>query len=286
MNPEILIPTNGFQGCLPAIEEGIWLAKTLDLKITLLGVTERLGPAAIDERHPLEEVFEQAVGLFQRHGAAYRLEVRKGSAEEVIPRKAREGEYIVVLSPLGRPPIRRLLAGRSVRYFIEEIEQPILYVPQAKLPVKRILICVGGLGYEVTAEHLAMQIAVKSRAGITLLHIVPPVDFDYPTARAIRENWRQPEQTDTPIGRSLRRALEVAQANGLTAAVRGRQGNVVEEIVEEAKQGEYDLVCMGSSYSVNSLRQIYSPNVTAEIIDGINRPVLTARYRAEPGTGD
>ncbi len=281
MNAEILVPTNGFKGSLPAIEEGIWLAKTLDSTITLLGVTERLGPAAIDDHHPLEEVFEQAVGLFQRHGAAYRLEVRKGSAEEVISRKAREGEYIVVLGPLGRPPICRWLAGRSVRYFIEEVEQPILYVPQAKLPVKKILICVGGLGYEVTAEHLAMQIAMKSRAEITLLHIAPPAGLDYPTARAIRENWRHPERTDTPIGRSLRRALEVAQANGLTAAVRGRQGNVVEEIMEEAREGDYELLCMGSSYSVQSLRQIYSPNVTAEIIDRVNRPVLTARYRAE-----
>jgi nucleotide-binding universal stress UspA family protein len=44
MNPEILIPTNGFKGSLPAIEEGVWLAKTLDSTITLLGVTERLGP--------------------------------------------------------------------------------------------------------------------------------------------------------------------------------------------------------------------------------------------------
>jgi nucleotide-binding universal stress UspA family protein len=280
MKPEILIPTNGFKGTLPAIEQGIWLAKILDSAITLLGVTERLGPAAIDDRHPLEEVFDQAIGLFRKNGAEYRLEVRRGSAEEVIPRRASQGDCIVVLGPLGRPPFRRWLAGRSVRYFIEEIEQPILYVPQSKLPMKKILICVGGLGYEVTAEHLAMQIAMKSRAGITLLHIVPPVDLDYPTARAIRENWRHPEETDTPIGQSLRQALEAARSNGLSAEVRGRQGNVVEEIRSEAKEGKYDLLCMGSSYSVHSLRQMYSPNVTAEIVEGVDCPVLTARYRA------
>jgi nucleotide-binding universal stress UspA family protein len=281
MTPDILIPTNGFKGTLPAIEQGIWLAKTLDAKITLLGVTEYLSPAAIDDHHPLEEVFELAVGLFQKNGAEYRLEVRKGSAEEIIPERARQGENIVVLSPLGRPHIRRLLTGRSVRYFIEEIEQPLLYVPQSKLPMRKILICVGGLGYEVTAEHLAMQIAMKSRAEITLLHIAPPAGLDYPTAKAIRENWQHPDQTDTPIGRSLRRALDLAQAEDLTVVVKGRQGNVVEEILAEAKEGNYDLICMGSSYSVQSLRQLYSPNVTAEIADSTNCPVLTARYKEE-----
>lgn len=281
MTPDILIPTNGYKGTLPAIEQGTWLAKTLDAKITLLGVTEHLSPAAIDDHHPLEEVFELAVGLFQQAGAEYNLEVRKGSAEDVIPERAKQGDAIVVLGPLGRPQIRHLLTGRSIRYFIEEIEQPILYVPRSELPVEKILICVGGLGYEVTAEHLAMQIALKSRAEITILHIVPPVDYDYPTARAIRENWQNPEQTDTPIGKSLRQALEVAKADGLTATVRGRQGNVVEEILSEARDGKYDLLCMGSSYSTHSLRQLYAPNVTAEIANSLNCPVLTARYKEE-----
>jgi hypothetical protein len=177
-------------------------------------VTENLSPAAIDDHHPLEEVFELAVGLFQQNGVEYSLEVRKGSAEEIIPERARQGNPIVVLGPLGRPQIRRLLTGRSVRYFIGEIEQPILYVPQSKLPMRKILICVGGLGYEVTAEHLAMQIAMKSRARSPCF-TSSPVGFDYPTAKAIRENWQNPEQTDTPIGRSLRQALELAQTENL-----------------------------------------------------------------------
>ncbi|WKZ36722.1 MAG: universal stress protein [Anaerolineales bacterium] len=279
MKPEILIPTNGFKGTWQAIEYGAWLAKTLDSKISLLGVTETLSPAAIDDHHPLEDIFERAVGLFQQNGTAYSLEVQNGSAEEIIPRKARQGNFIVMLGPLGRPQIRRLLAGRSIRQLLEEIEQPILYVPVSKLPPRNILICVGGLGYEVTAEHLAMQIALKSRAEITLLHIMPPMNLDYPTTRTLRENWQHPEETDTPVGKSLRQALEIAKEDGLTAAVRARQGNVVEEILAEVKEGGYDLLCMGSQYSANLLRQLYSPNVTAEIADGAPCPVLTARYK-------
>jgi nucleotide-binding universal stress UspA family protein len=279
MKPEVLIVTNGYKETWAAVEQGTWLAKNLELNITLLGVTEHVTPAAIDDHHPLEDLFEKSISLFNAEGIAYRLEVQNGSVEDLLPLQTREKESIVVLSPLGRNQIKRLIYGRSIRYFMEEIEQPILYVPQSKLPVKKILISMGGLGYEVTAEHLAMQLATKSRAEITLLHIAPPVDLDYPTSRAIRENWQTPEETDTPIGRSLRHALEVAKAEGLTATIKGRQGNIVEEILLEAKEGNYDLLCMGSSYSNQSLRQMYSANVTAEIAENVQCPLLTARFR-------
>ena len=279
MTPDLLITTNGFKGTWPSIEYGTWLAATLETKITLLGVTENLNPAAIDDHHPLEDVFARAIALFQQNGVAYSLEVQNGNAEEVIPRKAKQGDYIIVLGPLGRPQFRRLLTGRSIRHLMEEIEQPILYVPESKLPLKKLLICIGGLGYEVTAEHIAMQMAMKSRAEITLLHIVPPINLDYPTARTVSEHWQNLTKTDTPIGRSLRQALEIAKNDGLTANVKARQGNVVEEILTEIKEGNYDLLCMGSSYSVNSLRQMYAPNVTAEIAEGAACPVLSARYK-------
>jgi nucleotide-binding universal stress UspA family protein len=284
MKSDLLITTNGFKGTWPSIEYGTWLAATLEKKISLLGVTENINPAAIDDHHPLEDVFARAVELFQQQGVDYSLEVQNGNAEEIIPRKAKQNDFIVLLGPLGRPQIRRLLTGRSIRHLMEEIEQPILYVPQSKLPLKKILICIGGLGYEVTAEHIAMQMAMKSRAEITFLHIVPPIDLDYPTARTVSKNWQTLNETDTPIGKSLRQAMEIAKSEGLTANIKARQGNVVEEILAEVKKENYDLLCMGSSYSANTLRQLYAPNVTAEITDAVAIPVLTARYKHENST--
>ena len=280
MASEILIPTNGFKGTWQSIEYGVWLARTLGAKITLLGVNEKPSPGAIDEpHHPLEEVFTYATGEFQKHGVEYQLEVQNGGAEEVIPRRANRPDVIVVLGKLGRPQLRQFLMGRSIRHFIEEIKQPVLYVPGVRLPLRKIMICIGGLGYEVTAEDLAIRIAANCKAEIVFLHVVPPMSFDYPTARALQENWQHPERTETPIGQSLRNALEIASGAGLRASVRGRQGKVLEEIFAEAQEGQYDLLCMGSSYSVQSLRQMYSPNITAEIFGETEFPVLTARYR-------
>lgn len=280
MTSDILIVTNGTKESVPAVEQGAWLAGILDSPITLLGINERPDPAAIDSANPLEAVFEKAVSLFQAQGARYRLEVRNGSAEKIVPVEARKENSIVVLGRLGRPQIQRFMTGRSIRTFIEELEQPLLYVPETCLPVKKILISVGGLGYDVNAEHIAMQVAKGCGAEVALLHIIPPIEFDYPTAKEMNEHWQNLTETATPVGRSLRASLENAKSAGLVASVKVRRGNVIEEILAEISEGNYDLLCMGSSYSVHSLRQMYSANVTAEIMEHAHRPVMTARFRS------
>ena len=280
MTSDILIVTNGTKESVPAVEQGAWLAGILDSPVTLLGINERPDPAAIDSANPLEAVFEKAVSLFQAQGARYRLEVRNGSAEKIVPVEARKENSIVVLGRLGRPQIQRFMTGRSIRTFIEELEQPLLYVPETCLPVKKILISVGGLGYDVNAEHIAMQVAKACGAEVALLHIIPPIEFDYPTAKEMNEHWQNLTETDTPVGRSLRASLENAKSAGLVASVKVRRGNVIEEILAEISEGNYDLLCMGSSYSVHSLRQMYSANVTAEIMEHAHRPVMTARFRS------
>jgi len=279
MKPDILIFTNGRPSTLPAIEYGAWLGASMRTPVRLVGLDETPSASQIDEDvHPLEAVFENAVETFKRAGCEYRLEVSQGHAEEAIPARVRGEEMLVVVGPLGRPPLKRLLAGRSFRHLMEHVSAPIVYVPEAKLPVKKVLVCLGGLGYEVTAETLAMRVAAMTRAEVVLLTVVPPVDLDYPEARAVGENWNRLAETDTLAGRSLRQGLEIARAAGLQASVKGRNGNVVEEILSEVNEGNYDLLCMGSSYSSSALRQLYTPNVTAEIAETDLVPVLTARY--------
>jgi len=283
MNSELLITTNGFKGTWLAIEYGAWFAESMRMKITLLGVTESLNPAAIDDHHPLEDIFERAASLFKQTGVEYRLEVRNGDAEQVIPEKANSGDYITVVSPLGRPQIKRWLTGRSIRSLMERIKAPILYVPELRLPLKKLLISIGGLGYAESAESLAFQVATANRAEVTILHVISPNDLDYPGTHDVRGHINDLEDTDTLPGRSLRKGLEMAQKAGLHAKVIARQGNIAEEILYELNDGVYDMVCMGSPYSASALRQLYTPNITAEVAEVAHCPVLTARFQPPSG---
>ncbi|HMS00537.1 MAG TPA: universal stress protein [Anaerolineales bacterium] len=278
MKSEFLIVTNGFKGTWAAIEYGAALARAMRMKTTLLGVTEELNPAAIDDHHPLEDIFAQAVELFQKLGVEYSLDIRNGIAEKIIPQIANHREFITVVSPLGRPQFKRWLTGRSIRLLMEQIHNPILYVPQARLPVQKLLVTVGGLGYGEAAENIAVQIARANNADVTILYVVPPTDLDYPSTRNLQAHINDLAETDTLPGRSLKKALEIAQGAGLNAKAKARQGIIVEEILAEINEGAYDLVCMGSAYSANTLRQYYAPNVTAEVADSAPCPVLTARF--------
>jgi len=277
---ELLIATNGYKETWHAIEYGAQLAESMRMKITLLGLTEKLNPAAIDDHHPLEEIFESAVSLFKDRGVEYSLEVQNGEAEQVIPKKANNGDYIVVISPLGRPQLKRWLTGRSLRFLMEKITSPILYVPESRLPLKRVLACIGGLGYAESTEELACQIASANNAEITILHVIPPTDLDYPTTKNVRDHADDLVETDTPQGRNLKKGLEIANRYELSANAVVRKGNIVEQILAEAKAGDYDLICMGSPYSAHTLRQLYTSNVTAEVAEALHCPVLTARYRS------
>jgi nucleotide-binding universal stress UspA family protein len=278
MKPELLIATNGFKATWGAIEYGAWFASSMQMKVTLLGISEKSQPSAIDEGHPLEDLFARAVELFQKNGVDYTLEIRNGNAEQVIPQKANQGNFLTVVTPLGRSRFRHWLIGRSFRVFMEEIKGPILYVPTVRLPLKSLLISAGGLGYEVDAENLSLQVATANRADVTILHVIPPTDLDYPTTRDVREHAEDLQDTDTILGRSLRTGLSIAEQAGLTANLITRQGHVVEEILAEVKRGNYDMVCMGSRYSTHALIQLYTPNVTADVADSVSCPLLTVRH--------
>ena len=203
MVSELLIATNGFKATWGAIEYGAWFAASMQMKVMLLGVNEKSKSAAIDEHHPLEELFARAVELLEKSGVEYSLEIRNGNAEQVIPEKANQGDFLTVVSPLGRSRFRHWLTGRSFRSFMEEIKGPILYVPAIRLPLKSLLISAGGLGYEVDAENLALQVATNNRADVTLLHVIPPTDLDYPTTRDLREHAGDLQDTDTILRSKL-----------------------------------------------------------------------------------
>jgi nucleotide-binding universal stress UspA family protein len=279
MNAEILVATNGYEQTWPGIEYAAWLGKAMGLPLTLIGINEHKGAPNFDEEiHPLESVFSRAVALFQEKGLKYSLEIHEGQAEEVIPKKAGEKDFLTVLTPLGRPPLRRLLLRRSFRQLMADIEGPILYVPSACIPPTHVLVCLGGLGYGTSTEELGLEIAGSVKAPVTLLHVVPPIDRDFPESRTVRENWDHLENTDSLLGRTLKKGLSKARKAGLKTDLKIRQGNVIEEIQAELSEGDYDLVCMGSLHSAHGLRQMYAPNVTAEVAESIGCPVLTVRF--------
>jgi nucleotide-binding universal stress UspA family protein len=242
--------------------------------VTLAGVVE-----PNDRSAPVAHLLVEAEERLRMTGVPWRRQILNGYAEQVVLQWVSERPYdLLVIGPLGRPAWRRWLLGRSIRHFLEELSLPLCYVPQGTWPPRHVLVCLGGLGYAVRAQQFAQRVATQAGAELTLLHVVPPLEMEYPVAREIQEDWQHVHQSHTVIGRSLRRALKAAKDAGLRPRLRVRHGSVVEEILAEIAGGEYDLVCMGSPHGVDeNLRQLFTPNVTAEVAEHSDVPVYVAR---------
>jgi nucleotide-binding universal stress UspA family protein len=269
---KLLLCTNGDLHTRPALEYGVWLADITKQDVYLLGVVETR-----NDYRSVEELVADTADRLEQSGVPYSAKIEEGNAPRVIADYASEASYLTVVGPLGRPAWKRVVQGRSFRRIMQKIPTPILYVRKAHLKLERILLCMGGLGYAANMETVAIQLAGLAGASATLLHVVEPVTLAYPTSVEIQDKWQNILETDTPQGRNLKRAISVAQGAGLSAEFKVQRGNIVHEILEEAQRGNYDLVGMGSPYGTHSLRHLYMPNVTAEVAEVLDCPILTVR---------
>jgi len=275
MKPEpfpILLITNGNEQNRPALEYGVWLSSVLDAPVTLLGVIEHPQDA-----RQVNQLVEETAQMVRKADLQLDIQVEEGRALIVVPRSAVEGGFLTVTGPLGRPAWQRVIQGRSFRRLLERVCTPILYVRHGQRKLERMLVCLGGLEYSESLMQLCLHLASTVGANLTLLHVVEPVTLQYPVSKEVHEHWKHVQDTPTPQGTNLRRAYQLAREAGLNVEMKVRHGNPVHEIVEEVKQGGYDFTGMGSAYSTHSLRHMYMPNVTAEIAENINSPLLAVR---------
>jgi nucleotide-binding universal stress UspA family protein len=278
----LLVCTNGAPASMPALEYGIWLNDFLKLRVELLGVVEE---------PQYEEEVDRALASAQTRlidqGSDCQSQIVHGKGEQTIADWAGRGASITVFGPLGRSLSERWLRGRSFRRVLARTAAPLLYVRSPHTQLKKILIPMGGLGFAREVESLGLYLASHIGAAVTLLHVVESGAYDYPVASEIQEHWSGILETDTPQGRNLRLALADARndgaAGGFPVDFRVRHGNVIHEIVKEAREGQFDLVALGSPYSTQSLRHLYMPNVTAEVAETVECPIITARLGDQPG---
>ena len=87
-------------------------------------------------------------------------------------------------------------------------------------------------------------------------------------------------QSNSELGRNLRMQKESLEKLGVTATVRVRHGFALDQIVEELREGEHDLVVAGSSRSRGPWRHYIMGDLTRSILNRADCPVLVARIGA------
>ncbi|HOT92525.1 MAG TPA: universal stress protein [Anaerolineae bacterium] len=186
---------------------------------------------------------------------------------------------LIVMGLLERGRIRRWLRGSSVRRVLQNVAAPILIVPSDRPALKRILLCSSDLWYPSEMIHLVGQIAQATQAEVTLLYVIPQPTLHYPALKEVEDAWGALLQTDTPQGRNLKAGRDALRALGVETWISLRHGIVREQIMTEIREGEYDLVALGSTYAAQSMRRFYVPSITELVVEQAHRPVLVVRHR-------
>lgn len=274
----LLLCTNGADTTKPALAYGQWLAEVLGKSVVVLGIAE-----APKQRDKVVGLMNEVMGKLEAAGVDAQSLLREGTATEIIAKQAQKGTYLTVVGPLGRPVMRRILRGRTFRNLLAHISTPLLYIPAFQTHLKHMLVCSGGLKYSNNLAKLAIDLTQATDAHMTLLHIVEPITLDYPLPREVQAHRQDPLEADTPHARYLQQTMTEAQEAGISVEFKVRHGHIVHEILNEVREGDYDLIGMGSTHSSNSLRHLFLPNVTAEVAEVVDCPVLTVRFTPPAG---
>jgi len=84
-------------------------------------------------------------------------------------------------------------------------------------------------------------------------------------------------ESKSELGTNLRQQKRELERLGVSAEVRVRHGIVIDQVFEEAREGDYDLIVTGTSQARGLLRHYIMGDLTRSILNRANCPVLVAR---------
>jgi len=199
--------------------------------------------------------------------------------QAIVNHAAQELYDLIVIGLLRRGNwLRHWLRGPSTRRVLQRVIAPVLVVPSDRPVLRRILLCSGDLWYPAETIQLVGQIARAAGAEVTLLYVIPQPLLHYPVLREIEDAWGSLLQTDTLQGRNLKAGRDTLRGLGIETGISLRHGPVVEQIMAEIREGEYDLVALGSTYVAQSLYRYFVRSITDLVVEQAGRPVLVVRH--------
>ncbi|HUK90635.1 MAG TPA: universal stress protein [Blastocatellia bacterium] len=276
---KILMCSDGSKQAQEATRFGGIIAAASQAEVTILGIMERPGhqEALFDSLRVVQQDLNAA-------GVTAEVTIKAGNPVEEILKKTQETHFdMVIIGAVRKGSRGPFLMSATAYKIIKVIEPPVLVVVGARQSLGSILICSGGERYIERAVALAGGMAKAAGAGITLLHVMAEPPTVYADLIELeKENAAHLLETNSDLGRNLRHEKESLESIGVKCEVRLRYGLVVDEIYNEILMGDYDLIVTGSSPAGDALRTYIMGNITREIVNRAERPVLVVRGEDVP----
>lgn len=271
----ILMTTGGSSHSDAALRFVLQMVRDTTDAPTLLTVVRRP-----EDREKGLAVLQEAARIFAGASPQVNVKLRIGSPPEEIVAEAAEGRYdlVVVGERQSHNLVTRVLGSTAI-YVVEHAPCSVIIAKGKIGQIRRILLCdSGGLQPDVlTRFTISLAERITGEEDITVLHVMSQI-----TAAAgvpdhqLRADANELIQAHAPEGELFERDLQALSANRIRPMAKVRHGTVVEEILEEAHEGNYDLVVVGAHRDQGWQRWLLE-DITRKVITLVDRPVLVVR---------
>jgi nucleotide-binding universal stress UspA family protein len=270
---KILICSDGTSSAETAAHFAGLLAGPLNAETTLLGIAEISG----DEK-PLRDVLNTQAQSLQQHGVSPSVVVQSGEPVWQIAQQTSNTKYdLVVIGARWTGAVGDYWRSKKTYEVIKAIQPPVLVAIGERKQLKRFVVCTGGKEYIEPAVQFTGRLAAAVGASVTLLHVMAEPPAMYADLVRMEENVPQLLQSKSELGTNLRRQKRELDRLGVSAEVHLRHGIVIDQVFDEVRDGNYDLIVTGTSRARGLLRHYIMGDLTRSILNRANVPVLVAR---------
>jgi nucleotide-binding universal stress UspA family protein len=298
----ILSPTDFSEPSTRAFERAVDLAASFEAQITALHVVVRCPyPVPADPGLPYiplpteagrieREEAAKALGTFVRpftqKGVRIETMLREGNPTREIPAAAEAlAADIVVMGSHGRSGFERLLLGSVTEKTMRRVRCPVLTVGNTPREAivrpgfRRILCPVDLLGSYSRTAHMALALAEKNGAELTLLNVIEDLRDEAWGANAYRafpEIATSDEERLEQAKGLLRCAVRETARDRVRIEDEVRVGSAGQEILRIAAESRADLIVMGA-YSSSPIARLFFGSTSRHVLRHAACPVLIVR---------
>ena len=277
---KILVCSDGTQSSDTAIQLGALLAAPLKAETALLGIAE-----TSQDEQPLRDALQKQAQLLQDRGVAPVIVVQSGEPVRQIVDQTSKAKYdLVVVGARWIGAVGDYWRSKKTYEVIKAIRPPVLVAIGECKQLKRFMVCTGGKDFIEQAVQFTGRLAAAVGASVTLLHVMAEPPAMYADLVRREEDVNQLLESKSELGTNLRRQRKELDRLGVPAEVHLRHGMVIDQVFEEVREGNYDLIVTGTSQARGLLRHYIMGDLTRGILNRAEVPVLVARAgQPKPG---
>jgi universal stress protein A len=262
-----------------SIELGILFARALGASVTVVE-SAQIPPSAGPKtpRSGAQGRGETAVAQFRAAEIDAELIQRKSDWLRALRVVTRAYRYdLVIVGKMWRRGLTGLLFGSVPHSLLADVRANLLIARQVRIKFGRLLIAVAAGPGQKQALRWGGLVARAFEAQPVLFHVTEHAPGMFDGLAAVDESLSQFMRSNTVEARAFAGAAQSLRMFDLEPELKLAQGSVVDEMVTEARAGNYDLIVLGSSYSAAMSARWLMPRVTEGVVKHAPCPVLVVR---------